>query len=127
MTPPPWPWPQDSREDRAKRVALSYRHLAEAAANGAIAVTNMAAALRKLDDQWTVLGAGWVQPIPEPLNLDDWVTAPDMAGLFHVPARTIRDWGVRGNIRVRRDHGATMYNVGDVVDHGRRRRIKRSA
>lgn len=116
---PTWPWPRDSREDRAKRVALSYRHLAETH-------PDLAAALNALDDRWTEYGAGWVRPTPTPLRLDDWLTATDMANLFHQAPATVREWGRRGNIRTHTADGARRYNVGDVVAYQRTRRLRRT-
>lgn len=121
-----WPWPRDSREDRAKRVALSYRHLIETIASGGlhddIAIE---AALATLDGRWCELGAGWVRPTMAPLDLDDWLTAAEMAELFHQEAKTIYDWGRRGNIRVHGVHGVRRYNVGDIVSYQCERRLRR--
>jgi hypothetical protein len=121
--PMTWPWPRDSREDRAKRVALSYRHLVETFAR-ANADTAMAAALAELDDRWCELGAGWVRPTGA-LDLDAWLTGADMAELFHQEPMTVYAWGRRGNIRVQVVDGIRRYNVGDVVAYQRRRRLRR--
>jgi hypothetical protein len=121
--PMKWPWPRDSREDRAKRVALSYRHLVQSIARGER--NDVAEALAALDDRWCQLGAGWVRPTLAPLRLDDWLTGAEMAELFSQEARTIRDWGRRGNIRCQTMGGVRRYNVGDVVAYQRDRRLRR--
>lgn len=112
-----WPWPRDSREDRAKRVALSYRHLVASVAPDA---------LQALDDRWCELGAGWVRPTMAPLDLDDWLTAAEMADLFHQEPKTVYAWGRRGNVRVQLSGGVRRYNVGDVVAYQRERRLRRT-
>lgn len=118
-----WPWPRDSREDRAKRVALSYRHAMEAFAEEHV---DVAGALRTLDDRWSELGAGWVRPTLAPLDLDEWLPAAQMGDLFHQEAKTVREWGRRGNVRVEVFAGLQHYNVGDVVAYQRVRRLRRS-
>jgi hypothetical protein len=119
---PSWPWPRDSREDRAKRVALSYRHaLQQLAAEDPAVAANLAA----IDQRWADLGAGWVRPTPVPLDLTEWLTAADMAELFHQAPKTVYAWGRRGRIRVSlRDDGTRRYNVGDVVEYQRIRRLR---
>lgn len=121
--PPTWPWPRDSREDRAKRIALSYRHLVEAIVR--TEVDDVGGALACLDDRWCELGAGWVRPSTLPLRLDDWLTSSEMAELFHQAPATVREWGRRGNVRVEMIDGARRYNVGDVVAYQRTRRLRR--
>lgn len=116
-----WPWPRDSREDRAKRVALSYRHLIEAIVLGDVA--DPEAALLALDARWTELGAAWVRPTLAPLNLDDWLTGAQMAELFGQEPMTVYAWGRRGNVRVRVISGLRRYNVGDVVAYQQKRRL----
>lgn len=119
----PWPWPRDSREDRAKRVALSYRHLIEDIARGAVA--DPGAALETLDNRWCDLGAGWVRPTLVPLNTDDWLTEAEAAELFHQAPKTVYAWGRRGQIRVgHAADGARIYNVGDIVSYQSRRRLR---
>jgi len=118
----PWPWPRDSREDRAKRVALSYRHLVETFGRIHPEIT---AALRELDDQWCRYGAGWVRPTLAPLDLDAWLTEVEMAELFHQEPKTVYAWGRRGNVRVQVIDGRRRYNVGDVVAYQRTRRLRR--
>lgn len=119
----PWPWPRDSREDRAKRVALSYRHLVETWTPGDI---DLGVALAALDDRWCDLGAGWVRPIDGPLDLDEWLTDAEMGELFHQAPKTVYAWAHRGRIRFRLcNDGVRRYNVGDVVDYQRSRRLRR--
>jgi hypothetical protein len=112
-----WPWPGDSREDRAKRVALAYRHrLAELDPSAAA----------ELDEQWAELGAGWVAPAPAPLDLDAWHSAGEMAELLHIDPQYLRDWARRKHIRVIQDtRKRRLYCVGDVVAYMRKARLRR--
>lgn len=112
-----WPWPGDSREDRARRIALSYRHLAQTLDAGLTAL---------LDATWRERGEGWVLPAHDPLRIDDWLTAPAMAALFHKDAKTIYDWGRRHNIRVMIVNGQRHYCVGDVVAYESSIRARRA-
>jgi hypothetical protein len=109
-----WPWPADSREDAAKRVALSYRHALEEAAAGD---ASRRAVLDALDEQWVERGAGWVKPTEAPLRFGDWLTAQEIAELFFITTKMVRNWGDRDQVQfyVATD-GARRYRVGDVVD-----------
>lgn len=119
-----WPWPGDSREDRAKRVALSYRRLALAIAAGDVA--DPTAALADLDARWDERGAGWVAPTRAPLDLDAWLTAGEVARLLCIDPQRLRDWARRGHIRTMQAQlaGPRRYCVGDVVSYQRTRRLK---
>lgn len=118
-----WPWPGDGPADRAKRVALSYRHLLTQVIAGD--AYDPAVALECLDERWAELGAGWVKPTDSPLRLDDWVTAQEMADLFHINPKQVYMWGYRGHIEVIESNGEKRYRVGDVVDYERQRRRRR--
>ena len=122
MPIPAWPWPSDSREDRARRVALSYRRLMELALDGQI--DDPATAFDALDAKWQELGQHWVKPVEEPLNLDDWLSPTRLAVLFSLDARVFRDWARRGQIRVLDIDGQRRYNVGDVVAYSRKRHLR---
>lgn len=119
-----WPWHADTREDRAKRIALSYRRLALALAAGEAD----ASALADLDAQWADLGAGWVRPIEQELDLDGWLSAGELAALLCIDPQRFRDWARRGHIRSAVFDGPhRLYCVGDVVAYERNRRLKRIA
>lgn len=117
---PAWPWPGDSREDRAKRIALSYRRALEAVARE---YPRAAEKLSDLDDHWCEVGQGWLRPTNAPLRLEDWLTAIEIADLFNQAPKTIYDWGRRGRIRtITNNAGDRLYCVGDVVEYARNRR-----
>ena len=116
-------WPGDSREDRARRVALSYRALAYNILRGNY--IDPLASLKTLDDNWIESGQTWIRPTDQPLRLDDWLTNIDMSELFHISAKSIYDWGRRGHIRIAIIDGEKRYNVGDLVTYERGRRIRR--
>lgn len=118
-----WPWPGDGPADRAKRVALSYRHLLVQIVGGDVFDPSLA--LEALDGRWAELGAGWVKPTDSPLRLDDWLTAQEMADLFHISAKQVYMWGYRSHIEVIESNGEKRYRVGDVVDYERQRRGRR--
>jgi hypothetical protein len=121
-----WPWSTDTREDKARRVALSYRRLIELALQGQI--DDLAIALAALDTKWLELGQGWIKPVGSaPLRLDDWLPPGELSEMFNVDMRAFRDWARRGHIRVMRDPaqygtpGYTRYCVGDIVSYWRKR------
>jgi excisionase family DNA binding protein len=120
MTSSTWPWPADSREDRARRIALSYRRLIELALTGDI--DNPATALADLDTKWQELGQTWITPTQQPLRLDDWLTPAELAELLGIDARSFRDWARRGHIRAITTAGTRRYCVGDIVTYGAKRR-----
>lgn len=98
----PWPWPGDSREDKAKRIALSYRQLVEDIINGGIQAP--ATALARIDQRWATHGHYWPNPPDElidDLAFDDWHTAADLAHLLHCTPADIYRWARRGNIEQR--------------------------
>lgn len=121
---PSWPWPGDTREDRARRVALSYRRLMEMALQGQI--EDLAKAFEALDSKWIELGQHWVKPGDVPLDLDDWLAPADLVELFGVDAHDLRNWAQRGHIRsIRLSSRRSLYCVGDVVAYARKRRQQR--
>jgi len=119
-----WPWPGDNAVERAKRVALSYRHLLVQVAGGD--VFDPSVALQAIDERWAELGAGWILPTDSPLRLDDWLTDKEMAELFHLTPKQVYNWGYRGHIAVEIFGGERKYRVGDVVDYERHRRLRRT-
>lgn len=120
-----WPWPQDSREDRARRVAHSYRRLA---LRLAASVHNSRNSVTELDQHWLDHGQSWLVPTQSTINPDDWVTSYEASELFSVPAKSVYDWGRRGHIRklAAAKNGIVRYSVGDIIQYshnrGKRRR-----
>jgi hypothetical protein len=126
-----WPWPGDSREDRAKRVALSYRDVLHHIARGHLDEYGLpydpAGELHRLDQHWADLGIYWHLPRPAMLiDPDEWMGAPDLA--FHIDRtpRDIYNWARRGHIvqRVGPD-GAPEYSVASVIAYQRKQRARR--
>lgn len=102
----------DSREDRAKRVALAAIDLACQLARDDTDVA-MIDAFRA---RWVLAGAGWVRLEPWPLNPEDWLPASDIAMLADVTTSAVRKWRARGHITERHDaNGRPLYNVGEVL------------
>lgn len=121
-----WRFPGDSREDRAKRVALSYRHLCEEAAAGR--VEDMGESLHRLDWAWRDYGVNWHVPSPAPLDIEEWKDATEMAHFADCTPRNIRDWHYRGHITSRTAvDGTPVYNVGEVIQYMARQRKARIA
>lgn len=124
-SPPPWPWPGDSREDRAKRVALSYRSLIFDISQARI--KDPAGALRRLDAQWAQLGIHWTTPNPYPLEPDDWLSAPDLAHAIDRTRKDIYNWARLGHIEQRcGPDGAPEYSVASVIAYLQKRRARRT-
>ncbi len=116
----PWPWPGETREDKAKRIARAYREaLVDLAAGRS---NNPGADLYLLDEQWIDLGAYWVRPDRAPINPDDWVNLRDAAHFADRNEKTIRVWAHRGHIEQRcAADGSPEYHLQSLIDYQRRR------
>lgn len=112
--PQPYPWPEEGREERAQRVARSYRDLVQKIAQGGC--EDPAGELHRLDYHWHGFGIHWHVPDDRPMNLDEWLSATDMAHMFHRSRKDIYNWAARGNIeqRVTAD-GSPEYLVASVI------------
>lgn len=115
----PWPFPEDTQLERARRIAHSYQ-----------------AALRsvdpqhcqRLDEKAVELGQTWVRPLESGVvDLDELLTAEQIGELLTVEPRTVRMWGYRGKIERLGEDGAPRYRFRDVIDHLAQTRRKRSA
>jgi hypothetical protein len=116
-----WTWPPNctSPEDRARAVATSYRHALER-----LDTDDARAALAELDQHWTGAGAGWIVPTQVPLREDDWLTAREIADLFHRTVQWPHWLAKQGHIEVRYTNGKPRFRVGDLLAHERRKRVK---
>jgi hypothetical protein len=126
----PWPNPADTREDRAKRVAASYRDLLQRMAAGERDTYGLpldaAGELYRLDQYWLRHGAFWAVPSYDPYDADDWVTAVDASHYADVESGTVRKWAARGHIRAEHlDDGTPVYNIGDIRNYRTRGRLER--
>ena len=123
--PQPWPWPGDSREDKAKRVASSYRQLVLDIAQAR--TTDPAGDMNRLDMKWIDLGIYWHLPDRKPLDTDEWMTANDAAILASCTPRNIRDWHYRSHITSHTAaDGTPLYNAGEIIQYMASQRQRRS-
>lgn len=129
-----WPWPGETREDKAKRVALSYRRILERLAAGEI--DDPAGELHRQDAYWTTLGVHWSCPSWDAIDDDAWLSAADMvthlSHLVYLTEQQIRQWayrkrnGLGDGIDDRSTGGRRiLYNVGDVLAYMTRQRNRR--
>lgn len=83
----PWPWPDDTPNKRLKRIALSYRALAEKLAKelGSDVVAEM-------DAQMVDYGQRWVVPTVVPYVDDDLLTAEQVADYCEASLRSVYVW-----------------------------------
>lgn len=125
----PWPWPGDSREDKAKRVARSYRALNLRIAQGRC--EDPAGDLHRLDQHWDELGVHWHMPAPDLMTdaaeHDEWWASRDLAHAIDRDRRDIYNWARAGHIRQRTGvDGTPEYNVADVVAYNTKLRERRT-
>ncbi len=128
-----WRWPGDSREEKVKRVALSYRSLLEDVIAGKI--DNPEQALADRDRFWQDYGQLWVVSSPAPVDTDAWLSATDLvihlAHLVTLNEQQVRQWAYRkrkGKDGIDEDmanDGKPRYNVGDVLTYLKRQRTRR--
>lgn len=105
----PWPFPEDTLLERARRIALSYR---------SALLSIDPEHCRRLDDRAVELGQSWVRPlVSEVTDLDERLTADQIGELFTINPRTVRMWGYRGHIDVLGEGGKPLYRLGDVIDY----------
>lgn len=123
----PWPFPGDGREDKAKVVALSYRQLAFDISQGQC--DDAAGELYRLDQQWAGYGIRWHlprRPEQEVLDLDEWMSAPDLAQAIDRTRKDIYNWARLGHIEQRTGpDGAPEYLVGSVIVYHKKLRQRR--
>lgn len=123
----PWPWPGDSPEDKAKRIALSYRELTFAITQGHC--DDPAGELHRLDEKWARHGHYWPRPGTLPIEPEgeDWYTAADLAHLLHKTPADIYRWARRGKIHQRTSaDGSPEYSYSSTQAYLLDRRQKRA-
>ena len=108
----PWPWPEDTQTDRARRIANSL-------------LLELPEPQR---DMWTArahaVGETWLGSSMVRWTADDVVSTAEAAELVHVSPATIRKWHSAEGLRA---VGRGRYRVGDVLDHAARKRRARAA
>lgn len=120
-----WPWPGDDAEDKAKRIALSYRQLVYDIAQGRI--DDPAGELHRLDEHWAQFGHYWPRPGPMPVDDDEWLCAADLAHLIHKTPADVYRWARRGKIEQRvGPDGAPEYSLASAHAYMLARRQKRA-
>jgi hypothetical protein len=122
----PWPWPEDTREGRAQRIAHSYRQLIQDIAQGRC--TDPAGDLHRLDQKWANYGIMWHFPmLPDPLSdAAEWMSAPDLSAALNRPRKDIYNWARLGHIEQRTGpDGAPEYLTSSVIDYQRKLTTRR--
>lgn len=83
----PWPWPDDTPNKRLRRVALSYRALAERLAEQ-LGINDC----KELDAQFIEYGQRWVVPQVIPWTDGDLLTAEQVADYCDASLRSVYVW-----------------------------------
>lgn len=124
MTHRPWPWPEDtSREDKAKRIARSYRALVQRIAQSRC--DDPAGDLYRLDQEFLELGVNWHMPVVISADPDEWMPAADIAHYISRTPKDIYNWARRGHIEQRTSaDGTPEYSWQSVLDYAKRRRSR---
>lgn len=72
----------------------------------------------RLDERCTEFGQSWVVRTQAPIDPEDFSTPAEIAELFHIEARSLRDMHRAGHIRRIECNGKTLrYSVGDVQNY----------
>lgn len=125
----PWPYPGDSLEDKAKRIAISYRALLFDVTQARC--HDPAGELHRLDHYWAEHGAYWPNPPGEFVDgTQEWFTASDLAQLIDKSPVDIYRWARRGNIHQRASpDGSPEYSLTSAIQykHAQRQRRARKA
>lgn len=109
----------EPRADRNKRIAIEAIALLERAATeeGLRVQEWLRHELKSFRNRWTERGVEWVQPQLGAFDLDQWVTAEEMAKHADVQPGTVRRWHYRGHITSTTHNGRLLYNIGEVVTY----------
>lgn len=126
MSVEPYPWPDDTPEMAARRIARMYRALIRAIAKGQC--DDPAGDLHRLDTQIQRWGIHWHNDSDHrpPLDPDEWMTAPDLAAAIHRTRKHIYNWARLGHIEQRcGPDGTPEYLVATVIQYHRQLLEKR--
>ncbi|MCP2168120.1 helix-turn-helix domain-containing protein [Goodfellowiella coeruleoviolacea] len=115
--PDPWPWPEDSTLDRARRVAGQYRESLSKVDPDECA---------RIDAAVIRLGQGWVVPQPVTADMDDLLTVDQAAEYAGVRLRTIDEWRRRGLVVVTTPDGVRVTPRA-LAEYQRSRRERRAS
>ena len=113
----PWPFPEDTQLERARRIAQSYR---------TAVMTFNPDHCRILDERAVELGQAWVVPLETDVaDLDELRTPEQIARILSVMPGTVRKWGERGHIQNLGQKRAPMFRLRDVIDYCANARLAR--
>lgn len=102
-----WPWPRDTREDRLKRIAESYRTALMEVDPGTC---------RLLDVRMIECGQGWICR-DTIVDTNRMVTAQEVSEEFGIPPWTVHDWARRHPelIPKHKKNGRALFRLGDLL------------
>lgn len=103
-----WPWPNDNRDARYRRIIDHYRN--------ALAEADLDACL-SLDKLMADYGQSWVSD-NSIVDVNAMMSAKDIAERFGIAEWNVRDWARRHPDRIRKHktaRGRTLFRLGDVL------------
>lgn len=105
---PNWPWPNDTHEDRLKRIIDSYRSALMEADPGTC---------RIIDARMAEYGQGWLSSGVR-IDVERLVTAQELSQEFDINPWNVKDWARRHPDQIPRrgeKGGKTLYRLGDII------------
>lgn len=105
-----WPWPDDSREDRLRRIIDHYR--------SALADIDLEACLA-LDNRMVDYGQGWVCD-NSIVDVNEMLSAKAICERFGIEEWDVRNWAHRHPDKIQKykaNNGRTLFRVGDVLTY----------
>lgn len=103
----PWPYPQDTALDRARRIAWSYREALR---------THDPAMCELLDNRARRFGETWVVPVETDAQPEKFYSAVEIAKILHIQADRVRQWGSRKQVPTIHGDGVTLYKLADCIE-----------
>lgn len=102
-----WPWPNDTAADRYRRIIDSYRTALQAADP---------TICRLIDARMAEFGQEWISR-NEPVDMDAYKSASDIATQFGLEPWNIHDWSRRhpDKFLKRKIGSRVFFRVGDVI------------
>lgn len=103
---PDWPWPNDSRDDRLRRIIDHYR----------TALSEVdPAACRAVDDRMIEYGQRWVCDDHAIIDVNEMLSAKDIAERFGLAVWDVYNWERMGFYSGVKRNGRKFYRLGDVL------------
>ncbi|MBF4194610.1 hypothetical protein [Mycolicibacterium phlei] len=103
-----WPWPNDTREDRLKRIIDSYR-------TALMEVDPQTC--RLIDARMVAYGQKWITS-DVVVDVERLVTAQEVAEQFDINPWNVHDWARRHPDKIPRrgkKNGKTLFRLGDII------------